>query len=213
MRISMIPRLSTTWLVPLALTIVSVCSSAARTTAQTIYPFAGNYSTTVTITPITDNVSQVVERGDSLDAPYGLNQYNGLTYSRTDTNGNLSFNNDPAAFGIQGYQFGYLTFGSDTNKVLGFGDGNASVDLENQTSKGSGIVNITDGEGIFTNAGGTLFYSENDQVTLGSTIILKGQALVTGSIQVPEPGNTATLVGIGALGAGLLLRQRRLKSV
>ncbi|MDF5723631.1 MAG: hypothetical protein PUP91_24825 [Rhizonema sp. PD37] len=92
----MIPRLSTAWLVPLALTIVSFGSSAARATAHKIYQFTGHYSTTVIITPITDNVSQVVESGESLDAPYGLNQYNGLTYSQTDSSGNTSFNNDAA---------------------------------------------------------------------------------------------------------------------
>ena len=182
----MIPRLSTAWLVPLALSIVSFGSSAARATAHHIYQFTGHYSTTVIITPITDNVSQVVESGESLDAPYGLNQYNGLTYSQTDSNGNTNFNNDPTAFGLQGYPLGYLTFGSGKNEVSGTGDGSASIDLENLTGKGSGVVNITSGEGLFKNATGTLTYSENDQVILGDTTTLKGQSLVTGSIEV-EP--------------------------
>ena len=182
----MIPRLSTAWLMPLALTIVSFGSSAARATAHNIYPFTGHYSTTVIITPITDNVSQVVESGSSLDAPYGLNQYNGLTYSQTDSSGNTSFNNDPTAFGIQGYPSGYLTFGSGTNEVSGTGDASASIDLDNLTGNGSGVVNITSGEGLFLNATGTLTYSENDQVILGDTTTLKGQALVTGKIEV-EP--------------------------
>ena len=58
------------WLVPLALTLVSVCSGAARATAQTIYPFTGYYRTTVNITPIAGDVSQVFEVDLSDDAPY-----------------------------------------------------------------------------------------------------------------------------------------------
>ncbi|MDF5718735.1 MAG: hypothetical protein PUP93_33930 [Rhizonema sp. NSF051] len=204
----MIPRSYTAWLVPLALTLVSVCSTA-RATAQSIYPFTGNYSTTVNITPITDNISQVVETGESLDAPYGLNKYDGLTYSLTDANGNLSFNNTPEAFGIQGYPLGYIVFGDGTNKLFGLGDASAVLNPETLTGKGSGVVNITGGEGIFKNATGTLLYSEDDKVLLGQNITLNGLALVSGSIQsqqVPEPGNTATLVSIGVIGLGLLLR-------
>ncbi|MBD2774209.1 hypothetical protein [Iningainema tapete] len=209
----MLRRSHTAWLVPLALTFVSICSSAARATAQTIYPFLGNYTTVVKITPISGNVSQVVETGFSLDAQYGLNQYDGLTYSVADANGNLTINNDPEVFGLTGYPLGYITFGSGTNKVFGLGDASASVDLANLTAKGGGVVNITGGEGIFENATGTLLYSEEDIVTLGDIITLNGKAVVSGSIevpqQVPEPGNTATLVGIGAIGSALMLRRYR----
>lgn len=206
----MIPRSHTSWLVPLALTVVSFCSSAARATAQSIFPFTGNYSTTVNIQPITEKVSRVVETGESLDAAYGLNKYDGLTYSVTDANGNLSFNNNAEAFGLQGYPLGYIVFGSGTNKLFGLGDASAAVNLENLTAKGAGVVNITGGEGIFENATGTLLYSEDDQVILGQNVSLRGQALVSGSIQsqkVPEPGNTTTLLSIGAIGVNFLRRR------
>ncbi|GAB1539770.1 hypothetical protein NUACC21_24370 [Scytonema sp. NUACC21] len=199
------------WLVPLALTLVGVCSSAVKTAAQTIYPFTGNYRTTVNITPIIGDISQVFEVGVSDDAPYGLELYEGLTYSVLDANGNLTFNNDPKAFGIENYPLGYIQFGSGTNKLFGTSDASASVNFETLTATGTGVVYITGGEGLFENATATLLFSEDDIVNPGSTITLNGLALVTGPIQVPqkvtEPTTTTTLVGIGLIGVGFLLRR------
>ncbi len=199
-------------LVPLVLTFTSVCSDAMRATAQTIYPFTGNYRTTVNIEPISGNVSKVFEVGVSDDAPYDLGLYEGLTYSVLDTNGNLTFNNNPEVFGVQNFPLGYILFGDGTNKLFGTSDASASVNFENLTAKGSGVVNITDGEGIFKNATSTLLFSEEDIVSLGETITLKGQALVTGFIEVPqevpEPTTMTPLISIGLIGASFLLHRR-----
>jgi uncharacterized protein with beta-barrel porin domain len=129
-----------------------------------------------------------------------------------DANGNLTFNNNPEVFGVQGFPQGYIVFGSGTNKLFGTSDASASVNFENLTAKGSGVVNITDGEGIFKNATSTLLFSEEDTVNLGATITLKGQALVSGSIEVtqevPEPATMTPLISIGLIGASFLLRRR-----
>ncbi|AUB41462.1 hypothetical protein COO91_07510 [Nostoc flagelliforme CCNUN1] len=208
----MILRSLQVWLVPLVLTFTSICSDAMRATAQTIYPFTGNYRTTVNIEPISGNVSKVFEVGLSDDAPYDLGLYEGLTYSVLDANGNLTFNNNPEVFGVQGFPQGYIVFGSNTNKLFGTSDASASVNFENLTAKGSGVVNITDGEGIFKNATSTLLFSEEDIVNLGSTITLKGQALVSGSIEVPqevlEPTSMTPLISIGLIGASFIVRRR-----
>ncbi|WP_407900016.1 PEP-CTERM sorting domain-containing protein [Scytonema sp. NUACC26] len=212
----MIVRLLQVWFLPLALTLVSVCLSVAKTSAQTVYPFTGNYRTTVNITPISGNISQVFEVGVSDDAPYGLELYEGLTYSVLDDNGNLTFNNNPEVFGIQNYPFGYIQFGNGINKLFGLSDASAAVNFETLTAKGSGLVYITDGEGLFENATATLLFSENDTVNLGSTITLNGLALVTGPIQVPqkvpEPTTNMTLFSMGLMGA-LWLRRRRSRSL
>ncbi|WP_375512970.1 hypothetical protein [uncultured Nostoc sp.] len=208
----MILRSLQVWLVPLVLTFTSICSDAIRATAQTIYPFTGNYRTTVNIEPISGNVSQVSEVGLSDDAPYDLGLYKGLTYSVLDANGNLTFNNNPEVFGVQGFPQGYIVFGSNTNKLFGTSDASASVNFDNLTAKGSGVVNITDGEGIFKNATSTLLFSEKDIVNLGSTITLTGQALVSGSIEVPqevlEPTTVTPLISIGLIGASFIVRRR-----
>ncbi|MEH1837403.1 MAG: hypothetical protein V7L20_01230 [Nostoc sp.] len=208
----MILRSLQVWLVPLVLTFTSICSDAMRATAQTIYPFTGNYRTTVNIEPISGNVSQVSEVGLSDDAPYDLGLYKGLTYSVLDANGNLTFNNNPEVFGVQGFPQGYIVFGSNTNKLFGTSDASASVNFENLTAKGSGVVNITDGEGIFKNATSTLLFSEKDIVNLGATTTLMGQALVSGSIEVPqevlEPTTVMPLISIGLIGASFIVRRR-----
>jgi hypothetical protein len=204
------------WLFPLALTLVGVCSNTARATAQTIYPFSGDYRTTVNITPIAGDISQVFEVGVSDDAPYGLELYEGLTYSVLDSKGNLTFNNNPEEFGIQGYPLGYIQFGDGTNKLFGTSDATAAVNFDTLTAKGSGLVYITGGEGIFKNATATLLFSEDDIVNLGSTITLNGLAKVSGSIKVsqkvPEPTTTTALVGMGLIGVAFLRRRYRLQS-
>ncbi|MEH2067743.1 MAG: hypothetical protein V7K47_06175 [Nostoc sp.] len=203
--------LSKLWLIPLVLTSVSFCLDAAKAAAQTIYPFTGNYRTTVNIQPISGNVSQVFETGVSDDAPYNLGLYKGLTYSVTDNNGNITFSNNPEVFGIQDFPLGYIVFGSGTNKLFGTSDASASVNFENLTAEGSGIVNITGGEGIFRNATGKLLFSEEDTVNLGATITLNGLASVNGSIEVtqaiPEPTTMTSLIGIGLIGGGFLVRR------
>lgn len=203
------------WLVPVALTVLGF-GGATKVSAQTTYPFSGYYDTTVIVKPITSDISQVMESGVSTDAEYGLNQYNGLTYSKTNsTTGELSFNIDPTTFGLPDLPVGYIEFGSGTNKLFGTSDASTKADLENLTSAGSGTVAITGGEGIFNNASGTLLFTENDKISFdGTTIILHGLSLVTGPIEtsqkVPEPKNTTTLIGLGVIGCGLLLRRRSL---
>jgi hypothetical protein len=211
----MIPNSLKALLVPLALTLVSVCSDAARATTQTIYPFTGNYRTTINIVPIKDNVSQTFEVGVSDDAPYDLLRYEGLTYSVTDAEGNTTFNNNPETFGLEGYPLGYLVLEGGANKLFGTSDASVSLDLENLTGTGSGFIYISGGEGIFENATGTLLFSEEDIVNPGPPITLNGLALVTGSIEVsqkvPEPTTTTILVSMGALGVVSLLRRHRLQ--
>ena len=209
----MIVRSLKMWLVPLAISTVSVCYVATKAVAATIYPFNGNYRTVVNITPIQGNISQVFEVGESDDAPYGLDTYEGLTYSVLDDNGNLTFNNDPNFFGVEGYPLGYIQLGNGTNKLFGTSDASASVDFENLTAQGNGVVYITDGEGMFEGATATLLFSEEDIVSLGENITLNGLANVSGPIevphQVPEPTTTITLIGIGLWGIGSQLYRRR----
>ncbi len=209
----MILRQHGVWFFPLVLTLLNFVSGAARTNAQTIYPFSGNYETTIKIKPIVDDLAEVVESAVSTDAPYGLDTYGGLVYSKTNVaTGEVRFNVDPTIYGLQGYPQGFITFGDGANKLFGTADAGAKIDFEKLTAKGSGILNITGGEGIFQGATGILDFSEEDKVTLGETILLRGQALVSGSIQVPqkvpEPTIGLTLVAVAITYAGLTRRRR-----
>ncbi|AVH73365.1 hypothetical protein NLP_5006 [Nostoc sp. 'Lobaria pulmonaria (5183) cyanobiont'] len=49
------------WLVQLVFTSINICLDAVIVTAQTIYPFTGNYRTNLNIHLISDNISQVLE--------------------------------------------------------------------------------------------------------------------------------------------------------
>ncbi|MFB2818512.1 hypothetical protein ACE1AD_12030, partial [Umezakia sp. BLCC-F215] len=73
-------------------------------------------------------------------------------------------------------------------------------------AKGSGILNITGGTGMFKNATGTLTFVQEDTVNLGPTTILNGVALVNGYItvpqSVPEPTNITPLIGLALTGVG-----------
>jgi hypothetical protein len=212
-----IPRSYTAWLVPVTFMLLGFGLNPGKASAQTSYPISSYYDTTIYVTPITSEISQVIESGVSTDAPYGLNEYDGLTYAKTNPTGELTFNIDATTFGLQDLPLGYITFGSGTNKIFGTSDATTVIDLENLTASGYGTVDITGGEGIFQNASGTLFFTEEDIIIPGEiTTTLKGRALVYGSIDtsktVPEPNTTTTLVGMGMIGVGLLVRRHRLKS-
>ncbi|MBP5977912.1 hypothetical protein HW132_35765 [Brasilonema sp. CT11] len=209
--------LSVITIAPLSTVTVGLLASSGSAFAQTSYPINSYYDTTVNITPITSDISQVVESGVSADAPYGLNQFNELNYAKTNfTTGEATFNIDPTTFGLQNLPLGYLVSGSGTNKVFGTIDATSISDFQNLTASSSGTINITGGEGIFKNATGTLLFSEQDRIIPGETITLKGRALVSGSINtlktVPEPKTTTTLIGIGMIGVGFLVRRHRVKS-
>ena len=204
----------TAWLVSAAVMVFSFGPGAARATAQTTFEFEATYETEVNIVPVISDLSAVTEAGKSTDAPYGLTQYDGLVYAQTDLNtGFLTFNSDPATVGLEDQPFGYIVFsGSGNNKLFGTADATAQIDFKNLTAAGSGIINITGGEGIFTGASGILDFSEDDIVNPEPTFpSLRGVASVSGTIQaVPEPGTvTGMLVSIGAIGAGVLRHRRR----
>lgn len=205
-------------LVSVALTLVSLGLGATKASAQTTYPFSGNYDTVIKITPITESVSLSTELATSTDAPYGLTQYQGTVYGQTDpTTGVTTFDSNPATFGLPDLPMGYIVLqgeGTD-NKLFGTATASAVFDRQNLIGNGFGNLNITSGEGIFTNASGTLNFSETDTLSADPSVLsVNGKALITGSIQaVPESkGEIGTFVGIGLIGTGVLLRRNRQRS-
>lgn len=205
--------------VSVALTVVGVGISAKSAIAQTTYPFSGNYDTVINITPITDSVSLSTELATSTDAnaPYGLTQYQGIVYGQTDpTTGVTSFDSNPGTFGLPDLPPGYIVLqGENTdNKLFGTATASAVFDRQNLVGNGSGTLNITGGEGLFTNASGTLNFQETDTLNPDPNVLsVNGQALITGSIQtpaVPEPkGEIGTVAAIGLIGVGLMVRRNR----
>ena len=65
---------------------------------------------------------------------------------------------------------------------------------------------------MFSGATGTLSFSEVDALSLDPAVPTRASSSVNGSLQVvPEPKSDVTLVGMGIIGAGVVLRQRRRK--
>ena len=88
--------------------------------------------------------------------------------------------------------------------------------LANQTYE-----KISEGEGLFEGATGTLTSSEVYQagnLLVDPTSAIRGTVRVSGTIQVPftqkvpEPTNTAALIGMGMIGVGFGVRRLRHKA-
>ncbi len=202
------------WLVPVAVTLAVFEPDAKKAIAQIPYEFEAVYNTESTSRQIAPNISEVTVLGASADAPYGLTNLESMSYVQLDPDTGVStFVPDAAAFGLEGLPL--LTdklFGSGDNSLIGTSTGTAVTDTENLTASVSGTLTITGGEGIFTEATGTLSLSEDLDLTLSPdpTAPLIGEALLSGTIEaVPEPeAGIGTLSAIGALGVGFLLRRR-----
>ena len=210
----MIIRSHSAWLIPVV-TLLSFGSGAVRANAQTTTsPFNTTYETILTSEPVTSDVSLIVISAENTDAPYGLTNFISSSYSQFNpTTSVLAFSADPTDFGLQDFPIGSdVYFGSGINKLFGTTSGTSTLDFVNGTGTVSGTVNITDGEGIFTDATGTLTFTGNDRLNPDPTATLVSLTKVNGSIEaVPEPGaGTGTLVAIGVIGACFILHRRRL---
>ncbi len=211
----MIPHLYTAWAVPVALTLVGFGLEITPASAQTTYPFEATYNVEITTRPLVGNISEATETGESVDAPYGLTNLTNLAYAEFDPNTNVfRFDSDPAALGLEGLPTGsFDLFGSGSDRLFTTISGTTQADFVNLVGTGSSTITITGGEGRFSGATGTLKLLENDTFSPDPTAPINALYAISGSIEapqaVPEPRTDATLVGIGAIGAGFLLRRHR----
>lgn len=212
----MILRSHTAWLVPIA-ALLSVAASAARAVAQTTYPFDLSYNTQVILTPITPEVSQASVSGFNPSAPYGLTNFTSINYSRFNPQTAVfTFVPNAANFGLENLALGVdRFFGSGDDQLFGSSNATAAINNANRTLDGSGTITITGGSGRFAGATGVLNFSETEPLDQDPTAPLRGRAFLTGSFQtpqkVPEP-RINLLLASGIIGAGFLLRQRRIRS-
>lgn len=206
-------------LIPVALTIVGLGSSVQSASAQTVFPFETVYDTVVTLTPILGtDVSQALVVGVNPNAPYGLTNFRSFNnYSRFDEAGNLVFVQDASLFGLSGFPIGGEEFsGNGADRLFGNSTATASFDFLNNVLTGTGTINITGGTGRFSGALGIINFTEIEPLNSDPTAPLVGQAFLKGSFaipqQVPEPATNTALIGMGIIGAGLLVK-RRYKSI
>lgn len=207
----LLPRLYSLWLLPIAVTLSSFAFNTTKATAKTTYAFSANYNIFSTSTPITQNISVASLSGTSSNAPYGLNTISGLTYAEVDfATGFFRFNTDSTTFGLQGLPVGSIVFGSGINKLFGTDSAIGQIDFTTNTATASGTFTITGGEGIFKRATGTLSFFEFDTLSFDPSIPTIAVASLNGFIQtVPEPKTNKTIIAMGVIGVGVLLRHRR----
>ena len=210
-------RTHITWLVPVALTFISVGCGATKALTQTTLPFDTFYDTEVVLEPITPNVSKASISGFNPNAPYGLTNFTSTNYSQFNPQTNtFTCVSDALQCGLEGIPVGTdVYFGSGEDKLFGNSNATAVINLTNGTLNGSGTVTINGGAGRFNNATGILNFSETESLNQDPTAPLKGRAFLSGNIEiVPEPkAEMGTLVGIGAIAASFLIRQRSRKAI
>jgi hypothetical protein len=203
-----------TKLVPLSVMLVGLGTTKA--TAQNTYDFSIVYDTVVTIDPTFRpdlGITRVTVTGETSDAPFGLTDFISNTYGRFDPATNVSiFNADASVFGLEGEPILSDRYFGGENELFGTANDRAEFDFEAGTVSGSGIITLTGGTGIFDNAMGQISFTQNDRLTSPDlTEPFEGQAVLEFSIQtprsVPESSSNLTLIGIGAIGCGVLLRR------
>lgn len=190
--------------------------STTKVNAQTNFPFEATYKTESVFEPIQDQVFKSTVTGESTDAPYGLNNYTRMTYiKRNDDAGVQTIVADATELSIEGLPILLDTFfGNGNDKLFATTTATVTQNFEDFTTSISGTTTIVGGEGNFAGATGSLTLSENTIFNPNATTepSTTGTAVLTGSFtvpqKVPEAGNTATLFGIGIIGAGLLLHKR-----
>lgn len=209
----LIQRSHSVWIVPLALTLVGFGPGATKAIAQTTYPFNAEYDLVVETEEIAPGISRVTVVGESANAPYDLTNLMSMNYAQLDPDTGLSTSGpDATPFGLTGLPILTDTlFGSGEDSLIGTSTTTAVLDFENLIGTASGTLTITDGSGRFSGATGTLSLTDSYTLSPDPNAALIGQTFVTGSIQVvPEPGTEiGTLLGIGAISTGVLLRRRR----
>ncbi len=156
--------------------------------AQENYQFEATFNAESTGEPIAGDILRVHDIGESSDAPYGLTKVKNDNYAlfNPEKSNKIEVGPDPAEFGLEGkeYPFGEITFfGEGNDKIFGTEAGTSEYDFENLKGKGYYTINIAGGEGRFTDAKGTLTFSETNVLSPDPTAPIEGIWLVKGSFQ------------------------------
>ncbi len=208
-------RSYTSWFFLGVITVLSFGSNTHKAVAQTTYPFNATFNTSSTSVPVTADVSGITFSGEITGSPYGLTQISGFSYSQLDsTTGSLRFNTNPGTFGLQSLPQGeVMLFGSGSNRLIATNNATGVIDFQTLRATTTNIFTITNGEGLFKGATGSLTLDEVFQISSDPAVPTTGRSQVSGTIQVPltqkvpEPNNITPILSMSVLGAAFLWRQ------
>ena len=197
-------------------TLLGLGFSTTKVNAQTTFPFEATYKTESVFEPIQGNVFKSTVTGESKTAPYDLTNFIKMNYiERNDDAGMQTIVADATELGIEGLPILSDTFfGRGNDKLFATTTATVTQNFKDFTTSISGTTTIAGGEGNFEGATGSLTLSENTIFNPNATTepSTTGTAVLTGSFtvpqKVPEAGNSATLIGMGIIGAVFSLHKR-----
>ncbi|BAY16544.1 hypothetical protein NIES21_23740 [Anabaenopsis circularis NIES-21] len=209
------------WLLPVALTIVSLGSNLQSVKAQipyNSYTFSADYTTSVTIDPSFRpdlGIVRATITGESVEpVPYGLNFFISNTYGKLNPIENpainrYTFNSDPRVFGLDEEPILADRYYGGTNELFGTASDSAEINFAEGTIRGGGTITIAGGKGLFKNATGTITFTEEDRLNPPGTPS-QGLAKLNFNLQtsqpVPEPKASITFIGMAVIGIGLRIK-------
>lgn len=209
------------WLVPVAITMVSLGSNVQSVKAQSAYNsyiFSADYNTSVIIDPTFRpdlNIVRATISGESVEpAPYGLDFFLSNTYGQLNPVENpainrYTFNSDPRVFGLEGEQIFSDRYYGGANELFGTANDSAEINFVEGTIRGGGTITITGGTGLFQNATGTITFTQEDRLSPPG-VPSQGLATLNFNLQtprsVPEPNASLTLIGMAVIGVGLRIK-------
>ena len=215
------------WLIPATLTIVSLGSNMQSAKAQdnyNNYTFSVDYNTFVTFDPTFRpdlGIIRATIKGESTKpAPYGLDLFVSDDYGKLEPIENPSinkytFNSNPSVFGLKDELAFSDRYYGGANELFGKASDSAEINFAEGFIKGGGTITISGGTGLFQNATGKITFTEQDQLNSSGTPS-QGLAKLNFTLQtpqqVPEPTATTSLIGIGLIGASLVISRRYKKS-
>ncbi|MBE9006734.1 hypothetical protein IQ259_17100 [Fortiea sp. LEGE XX443] len=209
------------WLVPVALTIVSLGLNVQSVKAQgayNSYTFSADYTTSVTIDqnfrPDLGIVRATIT-GESVEpVPYGLNFFTSNTYGKLEPIENpainrYTFNSDPGVFGLNEEPILSDRYYGGSNELFGTANDSAEINFDEGTIRGGGTITVSGGTGLFRDATGTITFTQEDILGAPGTPS-QGLAKLNFNLQtsqpVPEPKASITFIGMAVIGIGLRIK-------
>lgn len=210
------------WLVPVALTVVSLGSNVQSVKAQSAdnsYIFSADYTTSVIIDPTFRpdlGIVRATITGESVEpAPYGLNFFISNTYGKLNpvedpAINRYTFNSDPRVFGLDEEPIFSDRYYGGANELFGTANDSAEINFAEGTIRGGGTITITGGTGLFQNATGTITFTQEDRLSPPGTPS-QGLAQLNFNLQtpqpVPEPKAAITFIGMAVIGIGFRIKR------
>jgi hypothetical protein len=204
----------------LGISLLSLAINTVPVMAQSTVNIKTDYDFSTSVNFLENNVAQGVGEGIANNTPFGFKRFNNTIFSRSsellaslETGREFAVNSDPKALGLPGEAGGVTFFGANNDKLFGTLSGVNTINPQTSVISLLVNINITGGEGRFSNAtgrgafSGTVALNPTQPVNRGK---LGLNLFVTTPKSVPESNNISGVVA-AALSIGILKEARSKK--